>query len=63
MDKLTKGDIVGIWQKPITQEGFEGKAELVEFIRKVPGAERSEEWYVHFESDDPDETYGRIVTY
>ena len=65
MDELKKGNIVGIWQRPFTQEKFEGKAELVQFIKKVPGQRnfKAEDWMVRFEGDEASETHRRTVTF
>jgi len=55
---MKKGDIVTIYQDPLTQEKFEGKAVLLEFLKDDYQMER---WEVHFLEDSLDERYERWV--
>lgn len=57
---MQAGDIVKIYQKPITKEDFEGKARLVEQYREDDGDGLSI-WFVHFLTDYPEETYLRTI--
>ena len=51
------GDVVKVYQKPMTEEDFEGEAELIERIPfNLPGFEM---WKVHFLNDDPLAIYHR----
>lgn len=63
MEKLVKGDIIGVWNKPFTQEQFEGKATLVKFLGKVPGRDKTEDWKVRFEGDSQDDLHRRTITF
>ena len=55
------GEKVKVYQRPIQQEGFEGIAELVEFISNnydYPGL-KVERWKVRFENEVP--KYERMI--
>ena len=56
---LNKGDVVNIYQRPLTSEDFEGKARLTKLIRRWK-TDDLERWYVEFE-DEPGNTYQRNV--
>lgn len=47
---METGDTVQVYQKPITKEGFEGNAYLIEQYRPDEGDGLSM-WYVEFEGD------------
>lgn len=56
---MKSGDLVKIYQKPITKEDYEGEARLVKRIPfNLPGFER---WEVHFVNDMPGQTYERNI--
>jgi hypothetical protein len=46
---MQKGDVVMIYEDPITEQKPEGKAEL---LKKVGGDEEVEQWIVRFLDDD-----------
>jgi len=48
MSRHTKGDILPIYQKPITKEDYEGHARLEKFLGHDEGLER---WLVRFVVD------------
>lgn len=52
MKTLTKGEIVTIYEDPITQQKFEGKAKLLKKIPSNRDCEEMENWKVKFISDD-----------
>ena len=55
---MNAGDLVKVYQKPITLEKFEGEAILIERIPyNMPGFEM---WKVHFIGDEVGSTYKRI---
>ena len=49
--KMKKGDRVKIYQKPLTEEDFEGKAVLVKRMLTNKW-DRTENWQVKFKNDD-----------
>ena len=49
---MNKGDIVTIYQKPITREDKEGKAELLSLYRSDDTGDGLEMWNVRFLDDD-----------
>ena len=57
---METGDKVKIYQKPITQEDFEGVATLVSKYLPDEGDGLSI-WEVHFENDQSGETYLRTI--
>jgi hypothetical protein len=57
---LKKGDIVKIYQDPVTKTDYEGEAELIELYRENVG-DGLEIWVVHFLNDYPNETYIRTI--
>lgn len=48
---MKKGDLIDVYQKPYTQENYEGEAFLVSFIRNDPAAD-FEDWLVRFPGED-----------
>ena len=56
---MIKGDIVMIYQDPITQLKPEGKARLV--CKIMDWEDGIERWRVHFLEDGPDETFERNI--
>lgn len=55
----SSGDIVEIYEDPITQKKPEGQAILVRMKRYMP--DHLEYWQVRFPSDDPGVTVCRII--
>lgn len=55
---LKAGQIVKIYQKSISRQDYEGKAELVSEYR---ADETLPIWRVQFEGDEPGETYLRTI--
>ena len=55
--KNSTGDILDIYQKPITCEDFEGRAKL---IKPVAVNQDGEEWIVEFEGE-PNSYYNRQI--
>ena len=49
--KMKKGDRVKIYQKPLTEEDFEGEAVLVKRMLTNKW-DRTENWQVKFKNDD-----------
>ena len=58
--KLKAGQVVNVYQKPVTEEEFEGKAILVSEYRPDAG-DGLVMWVVNFLKDYPDETYTRTI--
>ena len=60
---LKQGDIINIYQKPVTEEDLEGKAKLIKLIHATPldtfNRRSIEDWEVRFEGET--ETYRRTV--
>ncbi len=46
---MKKGDVVKIYEKPFSQEGYEGEVKLIKMESKLPEAER---WEVKFPDGD-----------
>jgi len=57
--RLRKGDIVKVYDSPITDEGYEGVAVLVAPITDVDPATGCQDWFVRFLYEDGD--YRRTV--
>jgi len=59
---MKKGDIVKIYQKPFTDEDFEGEAKLIKKIGMAEdyGEFQIEDWMVEFERDKPSQFRRRI---
>lgn len=55
------GQVLMIYQDPISREHEEGKAELIKFMCKDEYPPYRETWEVHFIEDDPSETYTRSI--
>ena len=54
MTNLKTGDIVRVYQRPLTKEDFEGRAKLIEHVR-------DDDWMVSFVDEPGDATYRRKV--
>lgn len=56
---MKQGDIVNVYEDPITMQKLEGKAKLVCKICEVGQSKGFERWEVRFEGEV--ETYSRII--
>lgn len=54
---MKKGDLVKVYQKPFTQDGFEGRATL---MKRIKDDDVMEYWEVRFK-DEPKTIYSRWI--